>query len=724
MTTAAAFAVVAGIFTATSDRGPAGARVGGVIAAMGLGLVGGVLLAGVTSLSLRLGARLLGEPRITRLAKLRDRLRRDAPDRSDVLALHVFVVAAVVGLAILAAGVKLALGRLRSVQDPSLAEALGSAAAVAIAAGLVVIAALAWKPLGALFSWIDARKPLPLPASSSARGILWGGLPLVALGGGAYAATQGPLGPFAIPFACIAAIGLARVLRATRSRFGAPWGGTRVAAVGAVVALAGATLADRVVASWSGASAAVDASALGQAMLRGARALSDFDRDGRAALFGGGDCAPFDASRRPGAFDAPRNGVDEDCNGVDADAALAMPTGPRMGTGHQIEGRKPDVVWFVVDAVRADHVGFLGYERETTPNLDKLAAESIVFSHALSQSSATMLSFPSFLTGIDPGRLTWRIERDRLQVGPNQPFISARLESLGYRTGFVAADYFRGRLPGLLEGWSWVHVSDKAQTKSSASAAAHAATFIAQSQEREEPFFLVVYMAGPHSPYVAHGAGYPSFGKKPMDLYDQEIVNADRHIGFVLDLLRADAARWKNTVVVFNSDHGEEFNEHGGTDHARTCHVESVRVPLVVRIPGESPAEVEGPVALLDLVPTLLELTGGAVRDEEIDGQSLLLALHEPQKIPADRPFFCSVVSQKATQGSFFQRAVRSGKWVGMQELRSGQAVTLYDAEADPGEQKPLAAKGDAAEVAQRLGAYLSQQLTSNLGEMPLGDEP
>lgn len=86
------------------------------------------------------------------------------------------------------------------------------------------------------------------------------------------------------------------------------------------------------------------------------------------------------------------------------------------------------------------------------------------------------------------------------------------------------------------------------------------------------------------------------------------------------------------------------------------------------------------------------ELTGGAVRDEEVDGHSLLLARHAPQKISAVRPFFCSVVSQKATQGSFFQRAVRSGKWVGMQELRSGENVTIYDAEADPGEQEPVVA--------------------------------
>jgi hypothetical protein len=85
---------------------------------------------------------------------------------------------------------------------------------------------------------------------------------------------------------------------------------------------------------------------------------------------------------------------------------------------------------------------------------------------------------------------------------------------------------------------------------------------------------------------VPHDEGYPSFGEGNEGLYRGEIAAADRYLGFVLDHLRAERAAWKKTLVVLVADHGEEFGEHGGTEHARTCHGESVHVPLLLRVPG------------------------------------------------------------------------------------------------------------------------------------------
>jgi choline-sulfatase len=719
-TAAISGALVTAASVAMGNVGGAAARWSGALAAAGLGLSVGAIVGILESVvAPRLAPRWTRV--VARIAPYVDRS-ADAP-REKVVALHAHALLALLVAVVTAAVTKLALVRLRTVQNVDLQEGLTVAAVVfALFAGLALAALLRGVALRGV-ARIDARVRLPLPGSPSLRRALWIGAPLVVGGAGGVALLGKALGPFVAPFALAALLGLQIALWSIVAGRPVTPGRARAALLAVVAIAAGIGGAHGAIRALSQSAGAVDRAPWAAALLAGARNATDLDRDGTSSLLGGGDCAPFDGRRRPGVVDVPQNGIDEDCSGADTDAALAMPTGPRVLGGRKIEGRKPDIVWFVVDAVRADHVGFLGYDRETTPNLDKLAADSIVFEHALSQSSATMLSFPSFLTGLDPGRMTWRIERDRLQVGANQPFVASRLEALGYRTGFVAAEYFTKRLPGLLEGWSWMHVSEAKQTTSSPSAAAHAAQFVGEARASDQPFFLVVYMAGPHSPYVSHGPAYPSFGKKQIDLYDQEIVAADRNIGFVLELLRSDTKRWKNTIVVFNSDHGEEFGEHGGTDHARTCHAESVRVPLVVRIPGESPARVEGPVGLIDVVPTLIELTGGTVRQDEVDGHSLLLARHDPQKLPSDRPFFCSVVSQKATQGNFFQRAVRSGKWVGMQELRSGQSLTLYDADADPGEKRAVTAKGDAAEAEKRLGAWLAQQLTSNLGEMPIGGD-
>ncbi|NUO50533.1 MAG: sulfatase, partial [Polyangiaceae bacterium] len=436
----------------------------------------------------------------------------------------------------------------------------------------------------------------------------------------------------------------------------------------------------------------------------------------------GRDCAPFSRSRGPHAHDEPGNGIDEDCDGADTPEGAALPSAPTFwGELPADRVRRYDVVWFVIDALRADHTGAGGYSKPTTPYLDDLAKESWFFTHALSQSSATMLSFPSMLTGVDPGKLEWRLDRGRLQLAPGQPFLSERFGSLGYTTGFVAAEYFEKRLPGLLEGWSEVAIQDRNQRKSSSSSAAHAASFISRARTTDAPFFLMVYLPAPHAPYVDHPQGYPKFGNTPAGKYDAEIANADRYLGFVLDVLRSDPARYKRTIIIATGDHGEEFGEHGGSEHANTCHHESVHVPLVVRIPDEEPQRIDVPVGLIDVTPALLELVGApAAPGQRLDGNSLLLAKHAPDRLSADRPFFCSVVSQKAAQGDFFRRAVRSGKWALFKEMRGSQAVTLYDVEKDPAEQAPVSEGGDADAARTRLDTWLSIQLTGNVGSAPL----
>lgn len=713
-------AITTAAATWLADAGPVGPRAGGAVAAAGLGLAVGGALGGLESIL----ARRLEAP----LARLGGRFRpfvdREAEVRGPVILLHAVGVAAAGALLALAAVTALVLVRLRSVQNVALQEGLAVASVVMAAAVATLGAAAITSPLRRWLARLDVRARLPWPGAAPVRRIVWLALPLVAAGAVGLGVLGRALGPFVAPFAVLLVVAVQIALLAlTGARGGARRPSTtRVTAAWAAGAIAIGLSGAHVAASrWPGAVAAIDRSPWASSLARAARGLTDVDRDGASSLFGGQDCAPTSAARRPGASDVPGNGVDEDCSGADAAPGLALPTGPRSWKGAR--GRPRDVVWFVIDALRADHTGALGHDRPTTPNIDRLAEESLVFSRATSQSSATMLSFPSFLTGLDPGRLTWRIERGRLQLGGGQPTLAERLGAMGYRTGFVAGDYFKRRLPGLTEGWSWVGYSMQKQTESSSSAAALAASFIARAHEGDAPLFLVVYLPAPHAPYAGHGAGYPSFGKAPVDLYDAEIVNADRYVGFVLDLLRSKPERWKDTVVVATGDHGEEFGEHGGTEHARTCHVESLHVPIVLRAPGEEPARVDVPVGLIDLVPTMLDLVGASARAEELDGHSLLLARHEPEALPEGRPLFCSVRSQKATQGSFFHRAVRSGRWVAMKDLRGAQGLSLYDAERDPGETTPVAPEGEAGEAARRLEAWLDLQLTSNLGDVPLGGE-
>ena len=116
-----------------------------------------------------------------------------------------------------------------------------------------------------------------------------------------------------------------------------------------------------------------------------------------------------------------------------------------------------------------------------------------------------------------------------------------------------------------------------------------------------------------------------------------------------------------DTIVVFNADHGEDFGEHGETTHGYTCNRQGVHVPLIVKIPGVKPKRIDTPVALLDIVPTLLEAIGEVPGAMQFDGQSLLVPAFAPTRIDAARPFFCSTLLQDETHANFFIRGVRAG---------------------------------------------------------------
>jgi arylsulfatase A-like enzyme len=236
----------------------------------------------------------------------------------------------------------------------------------------------------------------------------------------------------------------------------------------------------------------------------------------------------------------------------------------------------------------------------------------------------------------------------------------------------------------------------------------------------EKPFFLTVYIPDPHHPYDDHAIGIDAFGSGTQARYDEEIAFSDRHIGFLAEYLIYNDL-WDDTIFIVTSDHGEEFGEHEGKKHARTCYHESTHVPLLVHIPGIEPQRIDDFVALTDVVPTIAELVGLPLAEAELDGQSLLVPTLTPAQTPTDRRVYCSVISQRAKQGNFFRRAVRSGKWLLVHELIEG-TYELYDTQADPEEQRNVYDRmADEPEIKQLRGA-LNQRLTGNLAERLLTD--
>ena len=614
--------------------------------------------------------------------------------------------------------------RLAAVEDPGLVDGLrvvlaaGGGALTLLFGG--ILAGLLRGPLEAL----DQHRAFPWIDSGAARRLLVAGVvgsaALAVLGDAG--SRLGPLAwaPFVVVFLC-AEVYLAEVTAGLLRRRGE--GGPRLAGR-LMIGLAALSVVPVGIAETRPAIyRALDetrAPRLGRGVLR---ELTDVDRDGFSSLFGGGDCAPFDRASSPLAAEVPGNGVDENCDGVDA-APGGSEEGlePYLGLLPPLEAGDYDVVWIIVDALRSDHVSGLGYRQLTTPYLDQFAEESLVFTSAYSQSSATMLSIPSMLSGRDPLAATWEVEAGKLALSPTVPTLSERLGARGYRSSMIVTSYIHQRLPGIFRGYDEVVDSALRLPKTSGGRRASASTADAalafvhrlfpDPQATPPPYLLTVYFEDPHMPYSPRKPGYTNF-KGPHRRYDQEIQATDRHIGSLLDGLRL-SPRWDRTIVIITADHGEEFKEHGGRFHARTCYEESVHVPLFVRIPGVAPARIGTPVALIDIVPTLVELLGLGP-DVAVDGQSLLFPALEPQRVPPARPIFCAVLSQKPSQGHFLREAVRSGHDLLVHEVIDGR-YELFDRRDDPGEHASRALTEEPAKALfERLRATLEAARRGNI---------
>lgn len=257
-----------------------------------------------------------------------------------------------------------------------------------------------------------------------------------------------------------------------------------------------------------------------------------------------------------------------------------------------------DFLLITVDALRADHVGALGYARPTTPNLDRLAAEGVLFESAYTQAPHTSYAVTSLMTG--------KYMRPLLLqgFGADSETWAGHLRRYGYRTAafyppavfFIDGDRFtRLRERSLDFEYRKVEFATAAQRVEQVRA------YVARAKV-DQRLFLWVHLFEPHEPYEAHPE-HP-FGDRDVDRYDAEIAAADAGLGAIVGSVRAVRPK---TVVIVTSDHGEEFGEHGGRYHGTTVFEEQVRVPLVIDAPGLlTPHRVAAPVQLIDLLPTVL----------------------------------------------------------------------------------------------------------------------
>ncbi len=280
------------------------------------------------------------------------------------------------------------------------------------------------------------------------------------------------------------------------------------------------------------------------------------------------------------------------------------------------EARPLNVLLITVDTLRADHLGCYGYERPTSPRIDALAAESLVFDDTQATSSWTLPSLVSLMTSVYPSSHGC-VKRD-IALGEGFETLAEKLRDEGYYTGGIVSQAFASRRFGLDRGF--VHFDDDLAElsrghelfkKTSHTISDKAEKWIkARAAEPEpRPWFLWLHYFDPHVAYVSHAGYSEAFGtENELDLYDGEIAWTDFHVGRVLDAL-GESGLDEHTLIVFTSDHGEEFEDHGGLYHRKTLYREVLHVPLIVRRPQGETGRIGGLVSLVDVAPMILRAT-------------------------------------------------------------------------------------------------------------------
>jgi len=370
-----------------------------------------------------------------------------------------------------------------------------------------------------------------------------------------------------------------------------------------------------------------------------------------------------------------------------------------------------------VDTLRRDHLGCYGYERDTSPAIDALAAESVRYERAFAHAPWTTASIGALMTSRYPTQLG--IEHDRSVLHPDQTTLAEVLDENGYRTGAVISHTFCSSKWNFDQGFAYFDESNVLghQKLSSQGVTELGLEFLEANQSAD--FFLWLHYFDPHFAYNEHSeygfsdseqydgpveAGMP-FSKlsklrrslEPRDLeqikgyYDSEIRHTDEHISKILAKLD-ELGLTEDTLIIFTADHGEEFLDHGRLGHAKSLYTEVVGVPLLIRYPDGAAGVVDEAVGLVDIFPTVLDVVG-IESAHHFEGRSL-------RSIDPTRPVFTENARGKP------QRAIVKDGFK-LVERKVGNTFELYDLVADPLERTNLY-KVD-VERAQALKAELAQ---------------
>jgi arylsulfatase A-like enzyme len=348
---------------------------------------------------------------------------------------------------------------------------------------------------------------------------------------------------------------------------------------------------------------------------------------------------------------------------------------PRAG-----EDGPPQIVLLIQgDTLRSDHLDVYGYDRPTAPVLHRLADEGALFQHAITQTSWTKAATPTIMTSLYPSTHGVHKIPDRLPSSATT--IARAFRDAGYATLSFSSVSFTGQFTNLHQGFEELHEAESTAGRAGPRGSKTAREYVDRFLEwldghPDTRVFVYLHFFDPHPPYQPNppfdamwadpkrreeyrrdletlkkvvsdaflaqrgmatteelaraGVDEKTFMQFSKDWYDGSIRGMDTEIGRLLERLRGLGLE-RRSAIAFYGDHGEEFHDHGRMWHGESIYGEMLRVPLILWAPGRiAPGlKVKEPVGLIDVMPTLLEMSGVRI-PEAAQGQSLEPLLRKP----------------------------------------------------------------------------------------------
>lgn len=431
---------------------------------------------------------------------------------------------------------------------------------------------------------------------------------------------------------------------------------------------------------------------------------SQLDLSGSRTINGEVDLRAFAGTpaRLAARFRSGERSAQLDWNRVRLMRAEAKPIAPPVTKS---ASQQPNVVIFLVDTLRRDHLSLYGYRYPTSPELQKFGSQAVVCDRAISQCSWTSPTVASLFTGEYPSGHGIKSHGEQLHEGFTT--IAEYLKQRTYYTLACVANTGIGNHRGYEQGFDdWLYMQRSKVPELVETAATHLG---------RTPFFLYVHVMDSHYPYRPADPPFDSLIRKPegavvrsrqlsmtnlrgheivptdieldymRSLYDSEIASVDHYFGRLVQILK-DKGLYENTLIVFISDHGEEFREHGGYYHGHTLYDELTRVALVLKPPAPfAPRRLSEPVQTIDVYPTIVGLAGGD--PTSLPGRNLADTLRGDQRgLDETYPIF----SETDLQADLRSIVVGRHKLVLQDRTPRGIAdiLRLYDLSEDPGEHR------------------------------------